>query len=278
MLTIISIIVSIIFGIVGVWSLLFAYRQKQYPGRISLVKEGFIGLFDEIIRNQEKLSILYDGSPIGQNLILLKGILLNSGTIDITKNMTKDGPLTFELPVGFKWIDQKVISSSEGLNVQLSKLDDRHLRIDFVSTFRREEYIRFEALAEVPLSYADETNGKDTDAATILQKKITFKHRIDNTKKEIDTQGYDKPQPFKSLLLKEKPMLFFVFLILISSFLLLVLYYFTPTEYAINYIIQSKDGQNTEVKIKAIEKDKVEITNIEDDSKEVVPIDEFSEF
>ena len=80
LLAIIGISATVVLGVYGIY---LGFRTQRYPGRITFVKETCIGLFDSLVRNLPELSIQYDNEPVGENLVLLKGFILNTGTKDI---------------------------------------------------------------------------------------------------------------------------------------------------------------------------------------------------
>ncbi len=159
-----------------------AIAGRHYPGRITFVKEGCIGLFDSIVRNFPEIVITYDNSPVGQNLVLLKGAFLNTGTKDITKEMVAER-LTIALPPEYAWLTARVGGASPEVTGAISRSEDRSKLSFDLGLFRCGEYIRFEALAEVPVP-----SGKQGGSASDnLKKALSFEHRIADTRK-IDSR------------------------------------------------------------------------------------------
>jgi len=171
LLGILGLILTIGFGILGIYYV----KRKKYPGSISYIEDYSTGLFNSLIKNFSEISITYDGQNISQQIAFVKGYLLNDGIIDISNQMTEQ-PITVHLPENFKWLRAKIIDKS---NENLSSLKIiNHRTIQFnLELFRIDEYLAFEALAEVP-----ETDDKKS-AGQILSRNITFNHRIANTTK-----------------------------------------------------------------------------------------------
>jgi hypothetical protein len=179
-------IIWTVFGVLatfvfGAWSLYYAIVGRRYPGRITFIREDCIGLFDSIIRNFPEIIISYQNNPVGQNLVLVKGAFLNTGTKDITEEMAAI-PLTVVLPVGYRWLTARVVAASADSAPVIGLSTDKSRLAFDLGLFRCGEYLRFEALAEVP---AEETVGKDNSAQR-LQRALAFEHRIADTRK-VDT-------------------------------------------------------------------------------------------
>src|SRR5205085_6381415 len=126
--TILAIAGTVATIVLGTWSIYLALKRR-YPGRITLLKETSIGLFDSIVRNLPELAILYKGEPVSQSLVLLKGIFHNTGSIDITESMVEE-KLTIHLPEGFKWLTGKVVSTSADVKANLTLLSPHSLIFD----------------------------------------------------------------------------------------------------------------------------------------------------
>jgi hypothetical protein len=173
-LTIIGILVSVLFGIWGV----FLVIRKRYPGELTLITNDCIPLFDAIVKNLPELTVLYGGEPVSQGLVLFKGTLLNSGNKDISPDMV-EGKVALGLPEDFKWLSAKVVAASPNANVKVETEADA-LRFS-TGLFRCSEYFRFEALAEVPID--DGGDGTHESAKSKLIDGIEATHRIADTRK-----------------------------------------------------------------------------------------------
>jgi hypothetical protein len=117
----------------GTWSVYFALRKHRYPASITFVKESSIGLFESIVRNLPELDVLYNHKPVSENLVLLKGAFLNTGTKDITEDMVET-KLTIKLPDGYRWLTAKPVLSSPNITPTLKIQDSCFKDLEF--TFR----------------------------------------------------------------------------------------------------------------------------------------------
>jgi len=178
--SVLGIAATIIFG---VWTLYYSVVSRRYPGRITFVREACIGLFDAIVRNFPEITILYENNPVGKNLVLLKGAFVNSGTKDIAAEMVAR-QLTIVLPPDYSWLTARVVAASQDATPSISPSADRS-KLNFdLGLFRCGEYLRFEALAEVPNTG---TNGR-AEPENSLKSAISFSHRIADTRKVESTE------------------------------------------------------------------------------------------
>lgn len=173
-LTVLGIVATVIFG---VWGLVVVLRRR-YPGEISFVRDPYLGLFESIVKNLPELSVQYAGKPVSQGLVLIKGALLNSGSKDITEQMIEKR-LEFHLPDNYRWVTAKIVGSSP--NVIASVSISGQVMSFSTGLFRCSEYIRFQAIVEVPL--AEQGEKKPTESVEEqLDKVLTIRHRIADTK------------------------------------------------------------------------------------------------
>jgi hypothetical protein len=228
-LTIAGVVISLIFGIVGTY---LAVRKHQYPGELTFVNGGEVSLFEEIVRNLENLQIRYKNENIERNIILLKGALINSGSIDITKDKIAE-PLTAILPDEYQWLEAKIISSSPGLIPQLNIKNPQQLIFD-LGLFRRNESISFQALIKVP--YVE----KDSKPEYSLKNDLHFHHRIAETKNDVKTTIY------RSSIRSKDYLLYLSLMITIVSMLIALLVKFLDPRGIIAYEI-SRDNKNIEL-------------------------------
>jgi len=112
----------------GVWGIYLAVRQR-YPGRILFVKEDCIGLFDSIVRNLPELSVQYKGIPVKENLILLKGFFLNTGSKDISQGMVEQR-LRAVLPGGYRWLTARLVAASPAVKADVRVTSETSLEFD----------------------------------------------------------------------------------------------------------------------------------------------------
>ncbi len=175
-LTIVGLLATVIFGVIPL------YRKFRYPAKVTFVKESAISLFDSIVRNLPDLKMTYKEAPVSQELILIRGAILNEGFKDITESMTEQ-PLKLNLPKGYKWLTAQVISASKNVTVDIDIENERAL-VFRIGLFRCREYIRFEALAECP-SLETATEKPIPDRKNI-EEVMYFTHRIADTENKVN--------------------------------------------------------------------------------------------
>jgi hypothetical protein len=247
----------------GGWGIYLALKRR-YPGRITFLKENSIGLFDTIVRNLPELAVLYEGKPVSQNLVLLKGSFLNTGSKDITESMVEER-LTITIPEGYKWLTGKIISSSSNVRAQVQIPDDHRLVFD-VGLFRCDEYVRFQVLAEVPLPTEEPT---EYNASKLLENTLSFSHRIADTQKiEIKT-ATKLGEPARVLKVALVSYLFF-FLLLAGGF-----WFWKQENVKLNYLMKINDNKTIEVKVDPQADGKLKLKGVNDSYDEIVPAAEF---
>lgn len=205
LLAITGFIATIYFGIQG----LLLAKSRTYPGELTFIPEQAIGLFDSIVKNFPQISITYDEQNISDQIVLLKGYLLNTGSIDIKEQLV-EMELSITLPENFKWVDTKIVDSSEGIAPTTKIQSDNGLAFH-LGLFRKDEFLRFEALAEVP-----SPENKSISSASQLMNSLKFKHRIADTK-EVKVN----PRGLKLKSLKDSIFIYS------SSLLVIILFTFT---------------------------------------------------
>jgi len=254
---IIGIALTVIFGVPSIISL---FRS----GKITFVKEDSICLFDAVIKNFPPLKISYNDSPIAQNLVLLKGAIVNTGSKDITLAMVEKD-LEAQLPDNFKWLNIAIVDKSKDLKVSPEIKDTRTLVFRF-GLFRRKEFVRFEALIEVPIK----TDPKTGDVETLkdIVKIVVFAHRISDTRKVNKINVYPK----------ENLPPIFGFIIFMS--LIMAVSYFAQLKgwgvsHKLVYSFNSKENKIIDVYITPKRDDKVSVKGIKERYAETMNIQEF---
>ncbi len=179
-----GIIVSAAFGLWGVRLTLLG----QYGGELTFVWERPIALFDQIVRDLSDLSVAYKNQPVTEHLVLLKAALVNSGKLDIAPAMVEDS-VRLLLPAGYKWITAVVLSASAGVSASLKSEGDGTLAVT-MGLLRRGEFVRIQALAEVPQTESGKAGAKREPDA-ILRESLQFSHRIANTRPIVSSELYE---------------------------------------------------------------------------------------
>jgi hypothetical protein len=88
-----------------------------------------------------------------------------------------EGKLSFNLPGEFKWLTAIIVGTSP--DVKASVATEEHRLIFSTGLFRCSEFIRFQSVAEVPVTAGLHT---DTKITVRLEKAIKIEHRIADTR------------------------------------------------------------------------------------------------
>lgn len=187
--TIIAVLGILATTIFGVWAIAAAFRFNRSV-RITYALDQIIALTDDITQNFQDLGVTFRGEPVSANLVLLKGYLINTGRRDISREMVED-KISLNVPADFEWVDCKVSATSPSLQseAQLKSAQE----VEFTTgLWKRKEYMKFEALAKVPLLEADPENSPYEKSTHRLRQAIYFTHRIADSDRIEHTRV---PQP-----------------------------------------------------------------------------------
>ena len=167
-LGIIGLIASFVFGILSIYQ----FKSRRYPGKLTFYEEFAIGLFDSLVKNFPQIAIKYENKNIDAQILLLKAFIINTGSIDIKDSLVQE-KLSLRLPPGYTWLNAKVTDMSEGANASVEIINNI-IYFD-LGLFKKNEYIRFEALLQIPLG-SDSTEGINKSEEIFV-----FNHRIADT-------------------------------------------------------------------------------------------------
>ena len=161
----------------GGWAIYLAVRRPREVG-IAYLEDTCLSLIDDITQGIGNLEIRFRNSPVSQNIVLLKGYIINTGKRDISPNMVEKR-LRLVLPEGFKWIDCQITGRADSLKIQVAHLTSENIEFDF-GLFKTQEYFKFDALATVPIHVTPKEVGKPPDAK--LREALRFDYRIVDTR------------------------------------------------------------------------------------------------
>ncbi|PHR47034.1 MAG: hypothetical protein COA32_08920 [Fluviicola sp.] len=256
--------ISIIIGIIGLvltaYSIYLFVKKKKYPGKLTLIKENSVGLFNELANTFEEIKIEFKDSPIDKNIIYIKGSLINNGENDLNFN-NSEVPVGLHLKENLKWIKSKITKSSENVNCTTEIETDRVLNFK-CGYLKINEFFQFEALIE--------TNDSKFDSGNIFDQ-FDPKHRLINTQRIGITSYLDERQRQK----KQSS---------VKSYLamlgLMVLLYGGSAAYQTYFDASTKfeyvsEGEKFEVT--PLTNNKVEINGIGNDVEKTITINEFKE-
>jgi hypothetical protein len=171
-LAVLGILATTLFGL---WAIAAAFRFSRNV-RITYALDQIIALTDDITQNFQDLEVTFRGEPVSANLVLLKGYLINTGRRDISREMVED-QISLHVPSDFEWVDCKVGGTSPSLHAEAQRKSAQEIEFT-TGLWKRKEYMKFEALAKVPLVEADPDNPPNERPTLRLSKAISFTHRI----------------------------------------------------------------------------------------------------
>lgn len=257
-----GVLATIIFGVLSI----YLFKSKRYPGELTFISEQTLGLFNSIIKNFPEIKIQYDNKSIDQQIALLKGFIVNSGTIDIKESMVDD-KLKLKLPNGFKWLSAKIVDSTSGNKSHISVIENNIVEFN-LGLFRKDEFIKFEALVDIPID--DESPKSFADS---LSNKLLFEHRIADTNKVINrTYDLAVPKLLRKSAITEYIMLVVLFIGLVYSIRVLK----SENELAIFTYSVNSDSTLFEVKAMPHLNDSIELIKINGDSYKTISLSEFN--
>jgi hypothetical protein len=255
-LAILGIVATFIFGFLSI----DLFKRKKNPGKLTLIKHSVIGLFNNIAKNFDEISIQYKGEAIKENVIYLKASIINDGDLDID-GKTIEKTINLNLKTELKWIKAKVTETSPDLNCEtIIENNQSDLKFNF-GLIRKKEFFQFEALIE--------TLKKEQKAENIFDE-ITITHRIANTQKIkraillSEEQMVKKKKKMKSFAINVGTQFLIVFGLLLAQ-----IFYFKSAP------IQYKSKENITYEAKATSDNQIKLTDTKTDKEIYVLIDEF---
>jgi hypothetical protein len=256
LLAALGILATVVFGFLSIE----LFKRKKNPGKITMLKQSTIGLFNNIAKNFDEISILYKDEPIKENVIYLKACFVNDGDIDIDGSVVEK-TVNLNLKEGFRWIKSKVTNASPELKSDsLISENKQDLKFNF-GLVRKKEFFQFEALIEIDNSEID---------ADDIYENIEISHRIANTQKINVTALLSDEQ----LTRKKKKMKSFGFMIGFQ-FLLLAGMFLVQTLYIKDAPIYYKSTNGVTYSVKAKSDEKIKLKDIDSKEKSTITITEF---
>ncbi len=181
--------------VLGVWAIVIAVRYSRNV-RITYAQDQVIALTDDISQNFADLKIYFRDQPVSDNLVLLKGYLINTGRKDISHEMIEEN-ISLRLPDGFEWVECKVVETSPSLKAKAIMGGKGLISIE-TGLWKAREYLKFEALAKVPVLKADPDNVPRDNPTRRLAKSLGFSHRIADSRR-IEETRVPRPSPRTSI-------------------------------------------------------------------------------
>lgn len=248
-LAIIGLIVTIFLGYLGLKYTL-KYRKKT---EIIFLKNSSLSLFKTIVKNLDEIEINFQGKKINENLILFKGTFFNNGNIDIEKSIVYK-PLEIELPDNYSWVSNKIIDSSDGLDIELKQVENK--LIFQWDLLKEGEYFTFDSLVEYK---AQEEESENINIGRKLLKDININHRITDLKKIKKENSIPRPTSITGI---------FIMSIIILALVTSTSYYSFGQYLFPKYIVLTEVKSNSGAKfvsIKAIDEKTISFLDKDDD-------------
>ena len=183
--TILALVGIIATTIFGVWAIAVAFQVSRNV-RITYALDQIIALTDDVAQSFQDLGITFRGEPVSANLVLLKGYLINTGRRDISREMIED-QISVHVPPEFEWVDCKVAGTSPSLHGEAIRKSAQEITFS-TGLWKKKEYMKFEALAKVPVVDADPENLPKEKPTVRLRKAIFFTHRIADSDRIEETR------------------------------------------------------------------------------------------
>lgn len=259
-LTIVGLIATFVFGFLSI----DLFKRKQYPGKITFVKQSSIGLFDSFVKNFNEISILFEEKPIKDNLIYVKGCFINDGDIDI-EGAKIEKPICIELPEKYSWVNCKITDTTQNLFSDYKIENEKNVFINF-GLFRKGEFIQIEALIQASHDINNDDNIFD---------KIKFTHRISQTQKITTTNLLSESQIKKKKGKAIQAILSTAIQILIPFIIIIIFFIFFKSA-EINYRSYEK-GIINEYKANPKRDGVVELKNLLTDEVKTISIKNFQD-
>lgn len=172
---ILTIALTIIFGLPGLILFFKINRTK-----IIYLEKRVINLKEDLLKNFSELTIKYREVEITENVYFINGFLVCHGSKDIAKDSNK---IKIQAPSNSKWLDIKIISKPDGLDLKTDLHEDR-LEFGF-NYLKSKEYIEFEGMIETRNQVKDKDLFKFSHRIHNVPR--IKKHKIDSIKNSFGT-------------------------------------------------------------------------------------------
>jgi hypothetical protein len=222
---------------------IYLMMRRRYPGRVTFIRESSIALFDMIVKNFPEIQVVFEGNAVQPDLVLLSGALVNSGRIDISPLVT-EMPIEIGLPTGFEWLMAKIVSTSPNLEAEV-KVEGGQRLVLTSGLFRQGEFVRFQALAKVPLG--EEIGRSSQESLSVrLEKSLTFSHRIADTR-EIDVKKLQDIEGLKRTVYRGPRAILYITVFLITMSILMAYILSWPAVLVYSYKPDNKNALEVKV-------------------------------
>jgi len=259
----VGLLATLILGILGIY---YAFRFRTQP-RLTYVRDEFIPLFKSIVQSIDGIEISHGGRPIDQNLLLLKGSLLNTGSSDIDPSVIHE-PLQLKLPPNCNALKAKITNSSAEVGAACKIIDSNTIEFNW-NLLKKGEFVTFDALLEEGGKAKDAQESKEEDHILKLEKKIKFKHRITNLDRVAKENLFSIQRSRK---LRRMVPLLLINLVMVT--LMIGMTFFRPEKRCV-FSLQMPDGQTKQVFVNTRFKDKMRMQSQDKSVDEKLTVQEF---
>lgn len=181
-MTIAGLILGIVSAIYAVW----VYRKTKRNTDLLFRKLECYTLFAPDV-NRLNIDLSYNNQPIRNNLILLRGCLVNTGQVDIDKNRIFR-PLKIMAEQNYKWLEARQISAPEGAATSIEIISNSEILIQW-DLLKANEKIEFECLVEI-----EGTKAVDYNTTVEFINSLRFDSRIT----DLQSISRQKEEVFKT--------------------------------------------------------------------------------
>ncbi len=166
---IICIIITILFGVIGLPSFIVAVSKKKYPKKIEFYVLDMVQIISPLVHKYDSIKLLHNNKETS-NVAFLRSMCMCVGDEDVAlKSDMPQGDLRVVLPKEYKWLEVRPQENSQGLEITCTIDSDKPNEMHVTSNlFKRDEAFTFDAYIE----------GKDDSHITINN--IEVCHRINN--------------------------------------------------------------------------------------------------
>jgi hypothetical protein len=172
-LSVIGVLATVAFG---AWAVVLALRSGRGV-QFTFAQDQCLSLIDDVTHKVQNLSISYSGEPITDNLVLIRGYLINTGTRDVSPDMVEHA-LRLPAPPGYRWREAKVSETSKDLEGEALVLPSGQIEFRH-GLWKKKECLNFTALAQKTKLYEEPTDGRDSYfSPRQFFEMLGFTHRI----------------------------------------------------------------------------------------------------
>lgn len=177
-LAVMGVIATVFFGI---WAIVVTFQSTKKV-QITFAIDRCTTLLHDLNKSLNDLIIQYKNNPVGENLLLLRGYFINTGTRDISPDMVEK-EINMIIPDNFQLVEIKITESSPSLHADISSFNDSNC-IFHTGLWKVKEYFGFDALVNVLESKPDESSSQK------LRTELKFEHRISDLNKILQERLY----------------------------------------------------------------------------------------